>query len=100
MPIRKARDPRERTSGSSRGSVYPLEQLFRRDDLIKISVDLSDGLTIGSSPTDGAYTATLAALRFGNGDVAILDDFDRPVRIAAAGHIGHCFFDYIGFGGR
>jgi hypothetical protein len=83
-----------------RRSVYPLKQLSRRNNLVKIPVYLSDGLTIGCSPPDGAYTATLAALRFGNGDVAILDDFDRSVRIAAAGHTGHCFFDYIGFGGH
>jgi len=68
--------------------------------LVKISVDLSDRLAIGSSPTDGAHTATLAALRLRNGHVTILDDFDRSVRIAAAGHTRHFFFNNITFGGH
>lgn len=64
-----------------------------------ISVYLSDRVTIGSPPSDGAQTATLATLRLRNGDVTILDDFDRSVRTAATGDMGHCFFDEVGFGG-
>ncbi len=81
-----------------RRSVYPLKQLSRRNNLVKIPVYLSDGLTIGCSPPDRTHTATFAALRYRNGDVTILDDFDLSVRIAAAGHTRHFFFDNITFG--